>query len=62
MQVVGIIPARMGSSRYPSKPLTHILGKSTIEHVYKRAALCDVLVEHDGQPELLGHVGYGIRE
>ena len=43
MKVVGIIPARMGSSRYPNKPLTKILGRPMIEHVYKRSALCKTL-------------------
>lgn len=37
--VVVIIPARMGSSRFPGKPLAKILGRPMIEHVYKRAAL-----------------------
>jgi 3-deoxy-manno-octulosonate cytidylyltransferase (CMP-KDO synthetase) len=36
--VVGI-PARMGSSRYPGKPLRTILGMPMLEHVYKRCAL-----------------------
>ncbi len=36
--VVGI-PARMGSSRFPGKPLVKILGVPMIEHVYKRCRL-----------------------
>ena len=40
MKVVGIIPARMGSSRYPGKPLAPVLGKTLVEHVYRRAAMC----------------------
>lgn len=43
MKVVAIIPARMGSSRFPGKPLAPILGKSMIEHVYRRVALCEQL-------------------
>jgi len=43
MKIVAIIPARMGSSRFPGKPLTPILGKSMIEHVYRRVALCEQL-------------------
>ena len=43
MKIVAIIPARMGSSRSPGKPLAPILGKSMIEHVYRRVALCDRL-------------------
>jgi 3-deoxy-manno-octulosonate cytidylyltransferase (CMP-KDO synthetase) len=36
--VIGI-PVRMGSTRYPGKPLCDILGKSMVEHVYRRCAL-----------------------
>ena len=43
MKVVAIIPARMGSSRFPGKPLTPILGRPMIEHVYRRVALCEQL-------------------
>lgn len=45
MKIVAIIPARMGSSRFPGKPLTPILGKPMIEHVYQRVALCEQLDE-----------------
>ena len=38
-----IIPARMGSSRFPGKPMQEILGKPMIEHVYKRTKLCKSL-------------------
>ncbi len=37
---IAIIPARMGSSRFPGKPLAPILGCSMLEHVYKRTAMC----------------------
>lgn len=39
MTIIGIIPARMGSSRFPGKPLAKIHGISMIEHVYKRSAI-----------------------
>jgi 3-deoxy-manno-octulosonate cytidylyltransferase (CMP-KDO synthetase) len=42
-RVVAVIPARMGSSRFPGKPLAPLLGRTMIEHVYARAALCDSL-------------------
>lgn len=32
-----VIPARFGSSRFPGKPLTMLLGKPLIQHVYERA-------------------------
>ncbi len=41
MQVDAIIPARMGSTRYPGKPLCDIQGKTMIEHVYCRTELSD---------------------
>lgn len=48
MKTIAIIPARMGSSRFPGKPLAPILGCPMIEHVYRRTKLCqaidDVLV------------------
>lgn len=43
MNVVGIIPARLGSSRFPGKPLAPIAGRTMIEHVYRRSALCRLL-------------------
>ena len=34
MKIVGIIPARYKSSRFPGKPLVDIFGKPMIQHVY----------------------------
>ena len=45
MKVVGVIPARMGSSRFPGKPLALIHGLPMIEHVYKRSAMSESLDE-----------------
>jgi 3-deoxy-manno-octulosonate cytidylyltransferase (CMP-KDO synthetase) len=39
-QTVAVIPARMGASRFPGKPLKHILDLPMIEHVRRRVALC----------------------
>ena len=39
MKIVVGIPVRMGSTRFPGKPLCAILGKSMIEHVYRRCTL-----------------------
>lgn len=39
MQIVVGIPARLGSTRFPGKPLCDILGTSMIEHCFKRASL-----------------------
>jgi len=41
IRVAAIIPARMDSSRYPGKPLIEIEGLPMIEHVRRRALLCD---------------------
>ena len=43
MKIVAIIPARMGSSRFPGKPLAPILGSPMIEHVYRRTKMCPAL-------------------
>lgn len=43
MKIVAVIPARMGSSRFPGKPLAQILERPMIEHVYHRTALCQSL-------------------
>lgn len=36
-EVLGVIPARYGSTRLPGKPLIEIAGKPMIQHVYERA-------------------------
>ena len=41
MRIAIGIPARMGSSRFPGKPLCRILELPMIEHVYKRCALAE---------------------
>jgi len=43
MKVLGIIPARYGSSRFPGKPLVEIKGKSMIQRVYERSLKSDIL-------------------
>ncbi len=42
-KVVGIIPARYGSIRFPGKPLASILGKPMFWHVFQRASRCPEL-------------------
>ena len=41
MKTIGIVPARMGSSRFPGKPLHPILGRPMVEHCFCRARLFD---------------------
>ena len=46
-KTLGVIPARMASSRFPGKPLKKILGIPMLAHCYERAMLseaCDKLV------------------
>lgn len=37
MKVIGVIPARWNSSRFPGKPLVNLLGKSLIQRTYENA-------------------------
>ena len=50
-KLVGIIPARWGSTRFPGKPLAELEGKTVIERVVEKtlsAGVCDaVLVATD---------------
>lgn len=39
MKIIAMIPTRMGSSRFPGKPLADICGKTMIEHVWRRVRL-----------------------
>lgn len=43
VKIIGILPARMGSSRFPGKPLAQICGRPMIEHVYWRSLMCKAL-------------------
>jgi 3-deoxy-manno-octulosonate cytidylyltransferase (CMP-KDO synthetase) len=45
MKIIGIIPARLASSRLPQKPFADILGMPMIGHVYHRSKLCNTLDE-----------------
>ncbi|MFD2871136.1 3-deoxy-manno-octulosonate cytidylyltransferase [Mucilaginibacter ximonensis] len=45
MHILGIIPARYASSRFPGKPLVDIGGKSMIRRVYEQAKKCNHLAE-----------------
>lgn len=41
--IIGVIPARYGSTRFPGKPLARIAGKPMIQHVYERTARARLL-------------------
>jgi 3-deoxy-manno-octulosonate cytidylyltransferase (CMP-KDO synthetase) len=51
MKIVGIVPARYASTRFPGKPLALIAGKPLIQHVVERCqqagALSEVIVATD---------------
>ncbi|MBO4602340.1 MAG: NTP transferase domain-containing protein, partial [Salinivirgaceae bacterium] len=51
MVVLGIIPARYASSRFPGKPLADIGGKPMVQRVFEQAskALEHVVVATDDQ-------------
>jgi len=38
-KIIGVIPVRMGSSRFPGKPLFRIAGMTMLEHVWHRAKM-----------------------
>jgi 3-deoxy-manno-octulosonate cytidylyltransferase (CMP-KDO synthetase) len=62
-RIIGIIPARFASTRFPGKPLVDIAGKSMIERVYTQASkstyLSEVIVATDNE-EIMARVrGFG---
>ncbi|MCO5259688.1 MAG: 3-deoxy-manno-octulosonate cytidylyltransferase [Crocinitomicaceae bacterium] len=58
MKVVGIIPARYESSRFPGKPLVDLKGKTMIQRVYENASkanLDEIIVATDDE-RIFDHV------
>lgn len=43
MKILGVIPARFDSTRFPGKPLVMIDGKTMIQRVYEQAKKCESL-------------------
>jgi 3-deoxy-manno-octulosonate cytidylyltransferase (CMP-KDO synthetase) len=58
MKILGVIPARYASTRYPAKPLVDIGGKSMVQRVFeqvsKAASLSDVVIATDNN-EIFNH-------
>lgn len=42
-KALGVIPARLGSSRFPGKPLAEFFGRAMVEHTYEAAARAALL-------------------
>jgi 3-deoxy-manno-octulosonate cytidylyltransferase (CMP-KDO synthetase) len=63
--VIGVIPARWSSTRYPGKPLAQILGKPMLQHVYDRAKcsklLDEILIATDDDRIREAAQGFGAR-
>lgn len=45
LKILGVIPARYASSRFPGKPLVDIHGKTMIRRVYEQAKQCKLLYD-----------------
>jgi 3-deoxy-manno-octulosonate cytidylyltransferase (CMP-KDO synthetase) len=43
MRVLGVIPARLGATRFPGKLLAPLRGKPVLRHVWERAHACEAL-------------------
>src|SRR5437764_13142947 len=52
-RILGVIPARYASSRFPGKSLVSIAGKTMLQHVWERASqaryLTDVIIATDDE-------------
>lgn len=63
MLILGLIPARYASSRFPGKPLAIINGKSMIQRVYEQASkstvLAELIVATDDQRIFEHVIGFG---
>lgn len=63
MKIIGIIPSRYGSTRFPGKPLVDIFGKPMIQRVYEQAkkssSLTDVIVATDDERIRQCVLGFG---
>ncbi len=45
MKIIGVIPSRFASSRFPGKPLIDIEGKTMIQRVYEQCKKCELLTD-----------------
>lgn len=59
MRILGIIPARFASTRFPGKPLADIAGKSMIQRVYeqcRKSKFLDQVIVATDDPRIQEHV------
>lgn len=65
MNILGIIPARYASTRFPGKPLADIAGKSMVQRVYeqvkKSTSISEAVVATDNQQIFEHVIGFGGR-
>lgn len=61
--ILGVLPARWGSTRFPGKPLHYIAGKPLIQHVWERCQQCsrldDLVVATDDARILAAVTAFG---
>lgn len=58
-KIIGVIPARYASSRFPGKPLASIAGKSLLQRTYQNAlhsSLLDALIVATDDQRIFDHV------
>jgi 3-deoxy-manno-octulosonate cytidylyltransferase (CMP-KDO synthetase) len=65
ISIVGILPARWGSTRFPGKPLHLILGKPLVQHVWEQCRKCrkldDLVIATDDERIRFAAEGFGAK-
>jgi 3-deoxy-manno-octulosonate cytidylyltransferase (CMP-KDO synthetase) len=59
-RILGVIPARFASSRFPGKALATIAGKSMLQHVYERASQARYLRKVIIDPDAIDAAALGL--
>ncbi len=64
-KILGVIPARFASSRFPGKPLATIAGKTMLQHVFERASqsryITSMIIATDDERILQEAASFGAR-
>lgn len=65
MKVIGVIPARYGSTRFKGKVLAEIAGKPMVQHVWERVKQCslidELIIACDDERVYKAAVGFGAK-